>query len=116
MSWPQRPLPGELLRVLVVARLPFAVPTEPLYAARSERYDDPFTQYALPQAILRFRQGFGRLIRSSSDRGVVVVLDQRILSRRYGPVFLESLPACTVMKGSLREMSQAIHQWITRAP
>ena len=68
----------------IIARLPFAVPTDPVYKARSEQYDDPFQQYALPSAILRFRQGFGRLIRDRSDRGAVVVLDRRIFEKRYG--------------------------------
>ena len=77
-------LPGEALSLLVIARLPFAVPTEPVFAARSAMYDDPFAQYAVPQAVLRFKQGFGRLIRTKTDRGVVVVLDRRIVSKKYG--------------------------------
>ena len=72
---------NETLKVLVVARLPFNVPTEPIFAARSGQYEQPFMQYAVPQAVLRFRQGFGRLIRSKGDRGVAVVLDSRITSR-----------------------------------
>ncbi|MDP6102152.1 MAG: helicase C-terminal domain-containing protein, partial [Dehalococcoidia bacterium] len=104
------------LKVLVVARLPFNVPTDPVFAARSQQFEDPFNQYAVPQSVLRFRQGFGRLIRGEEDRGVVVVLDPRILSRSYGPVFLESLPNCTVVKGSLRELSQAVKQWIAKSP
>ncbi|MBI4282358.1 MAG: DEAD/DEAH box helicase family protein [Chloroflexi bacterium] len=114
--WEGVDIPGGALKALVVARLPFNVPTEPVFAARSQLFEDPFNQYAVPQSVLRFRQGFGRLIRGEEDRGVVVVLDQRILSRRYGPVFLESLPGCTVMKGSLRELSQAVKQWIASAP
>ncbi|MFH1560632.1 MAG: helicase C-terminal domain-containing protein [Chloroflexota bacterium] len=114
--WEGVDIPGGALKALVMARLPFNVPTEPVFAARSQLFEDPFNQYAVPQSVLRFRQGFGRLIRGEEDRGVVVVLDQRILSRRYGPVFLESLPGCTVMKGSLRELSQAVRQWITGTP
>jgi DNA polymerase-3 subunit epsilon/ATP-dependent DNA helicase DinG len=114
--WEGVDIPGGALKALVVARLPFNVPTEPVFAARSQLFEDPFNQYAVPQSVLRFRQGFGRLIRGEEDRGVVVVLDQRILSRPYGRVFLESLPRCTVVKGSLRELSQDVQQWIAKAP
>ncbi|MCZ6615290.1 MAG: exonuclease domain-containing protein [Chloroflexi bacterium] len=110
--WEGVDLPGDLLRVLVVARLPFPVPTEPLFAARSERYDDPFTQYALPQAVLRFRQGFGRLIRSNSDRGVVVVLDSRIVNKRYGEVFLNSIPDCTVRRVTIQALGTEVQEWL----
>jgi predicted DnaQ family exonuclease/DinG family helicase len=110
--WEGVDIPGGALKALVVARLPFNVPTEPVFAARSQLFENPFTQYAVPQAVLRFRQGFGRLIRGEQDRGVVVLLDQRVLSRSYGSAFLDSIPKCTVMKGSLRELSQAIKQWI----
>ena len=114
--WEGVDIPGGALKALVVARLPFNVPTEPVFAARSQLFEDPFNQFAVPQSVLRFRQGFGRLIRGEEDRGVVVVLDQRILSRPYGRVFLESLPGCTVVKGSLRELSQDVQQWIAKAP
>jgi ATP-dependent DNA helicase DinG len=76
--------------------LPFSVPDDPVFAARSETFDDPFGEYAIPETILRFRQGFGRLIRTKTDRGVVVILDKRVLTKSYGPVmFLNSLPDCT---------------------
>jgi DNA polymerase-3 subunit epsilon/ATP-dependent DNA helicase DinG len=114
--WEGVDIPGGALKALVVARLPFNVPTEPVFAARSQQFEDPFNQYAVPQSVLRFRQGFGRLIRGEEDRGVVVVLDQRILSRPYGRVFLESLPGCTVAKGSLRELSHDVQQWIAKSP
>ena len=93
--WEGVDVPGDALSLLIMARLPFAVPTDPVFAARSALYDDPFSQYAVPQAVLRFKQGFGRLIRTKTDRGVLVVLDQRIVSKTYGPEFLGSLPACT---------------------
>ncbi|HLE04019.1 MAG TPA: helicase C-terminal domain-containing protein, partial [Anaerolineales bacterium] len=82
--WEGVDVPGEALSVLVIAKLPFDVPSDPIVAARSETFEDPFDQYQLPEAILRFRQGFGRLIRSQSDRGVVAILDKRVLSKRYG--------------------------------
>ncbi len=103
---------GEALSLLVMARLPFNVPTEPVFAARSALYDAPFEQYAVPQAVLRFRQGFGRLIRSKTDRGVLVVLDRRIVSKRYGSAFLESLPGCGVREVMLREMPDIVEGWL----
>ena len=104
---------GEALSLLLIARLPFAVPTDPVFVARSALYDDPFRQYALPQAVLRFKQGFGRLIRRKTDRGVVVVLDRRIRSKPYGSVFLQSLPPCTTREAPLREMPGAVRDWLS---
>ena len=95
---------GDALSVLVIAKLPFSVPTDPIFAARSEQFDDPFNQYAVPQSILRFKQGFGRLIRSREDRGVVAVLDRRLLTKKYGQMFLESLPHTTVRSGPLQRL------------
>jgi DNA polymerase-3 subunit epsilon/ATP-dependent DNA helicase DinG len=92
--------------------LPFAVPTDPVFAARSEAYEDPFRQYAVPQAILRFKQGFGRLIRSKTDRGIVAVLDRRILTRSYGKTFLNSLPACTVRTAPLSALGPMAKAWV----
>jgi DNA polymerase-3 subunit epsilon/ATP-dependent DNA helicase DinG len=95
---------GDALSVLVITRLPFAVPTDPVVAARGELYDDPFSQYSLPQAILKFRQGFGRLIRSQTDRGVVVILDRRVVSKPYGKQILKSLPNCRVQTTTVPEV------------
>ncbi|MGC8780281.1 MAG: helicase C-terminal domain-containing protein [Anaerolineae bacterium] len=103
---------GPALSALVLVKLPFAVPTDPIVAARSETFDDPFYHYQVPDAILRFRQGFGRLIRSKTDRGVVVVLDRRIQSKQYGRLFLESLPECTIHRGPLMNLPAAARQWI----
>ena len=111
--WEGVDIPGGALKALVVARLPFNVPTEPVFAARSQLFDDPFNQYAVPQSVLRFRQGFGRLIRGEEDRGVVVVLDQRIVSRRYGRVFLESIPECSQSRGTLRDLPREVGRWLT---
>jgi len=105
---------GEALSCLVIARLPFPVPDDPIIAARSEAYEDPFGQYAVPQTVLRFRQGFGRLIRSKSDRGVVVVLDKRLLTKYYGGVFIDSLPECTIQQGSVEELPRIAAEWIKR--
>ena len=103
---------GPALSCLVIVRLPFSVPTDPIFAARSESFDEPFYQYSVPETILRFRQGFGRLIRSKSDRGVVVVLDRRLQTKAYGQMFLDSLPECTVRRGPLASLPQAAARWI----
>ncbi len=110
--WEGVDIPGEALSVLVIVKLPFEVPTEPIIAARSETFEDPFSEYQLPEAILRFRQGFGRLIRTQSDRGVVAILDKRILTKRYGKAFLESLPACNVKIGPMRELPAKASKWL----
>jgi len=107
---------GEALSVLVIARLPFNVPTEPIYAARAELFDDPFHQYAIPQATIRFKQGFGRLIRSKTDRGAVVILDRRLQTKRYGAAFLDSIPKCTVVKGPSRDLPTAVTKWLKGIP
>src|SRR5438552_4412637 len=103
---------GDALSVLVIAKLPFAVPTDPVFAARSEGFEDPFNQYSVPQAILKFKQGFGRLIRSRNDRGVVAVLDRRVLSKRYGQAFLNSLPECTVKEGPTANLGSEVALWL----
>jgi len=92
--------PGEALSNVILTRLPFSVPDEPLFEARCERIKEkggePFRELQLPEAILKFRQGVGRLIRSREDRGQIAVLDGRILSRTYGKSFLKILPECPV--------------------
>jgi ATP-dependent DNA helicase DinG len=103
---------GAALSVLVIARLPFSVPDDPIFAARSDTFDNPFAEYAIPETILRFRQGFGRLIRTKTDRGVVVVLDKRLLTKSYGPMFLNSLPECTRVRASLTKLPDAARRWL----
>jgi DNA polymerase-3 subunit epsilon/ATP-dependent DNA helicase DinG len=110
--WEGVDIADNAMKVLVVARLPFNVPTEPVFAARSGLYEQPFMQYAVPQAVLRFRQGFGRLIRNKSDRGVVVVLDSRITSKPYGRSFLGSVPPATVLRGELAEVMSGVREWL----
>ncbi|MBI4307808.1 MAG: hypothetical protein HY684_03285 [Chloroflexi bacterium] len=110
--WEGVDIGGETLKVLVLTRLPFAVPTEPVFAARSQLFDDPFSEYALPQTILRFKQGFGRLIRRRTDRGAVVVLDTRVTQRAYGAAFLHSLPPCTVKSGPMRDIPRSVMAWL----
>ena len=110
--WEGVDIPGPDLSGLIIAKLPFAVPSDPIFAARSETYSNAFTEYAVPDAILRFRQGFGRLIRRRSDRGVVAIFDSRVISKSYGASFLESLPDCTVEFGSLDKLASAASSWI----
>jgi DNA polymerase-3 subunit epsilon/ATP-dependent DNA helicase DinG len=105
-------VPGQALSVLVIVRLPFDVPSDPIITARSETFENPFQEYQIPEAILRFRQGFGRLIRTKSDRGVVAVLDSRILSKQYGQLFLNSLPPCTQKRGPVEELPGIAARWL----
>jgi len=110
--WEGIDVPGERLSCVVMVRLPFPVPTDPVYAARAERVRDAFTQLALPQAALRLKQGFGRLIRRSSDRGAVVILDNRILGRDYGKAFLDVLPPASRFVGPSAEISDRVGAWL----
>ncbi len=105
-------VPGDALSVVVLTKLPFDVPTDPLIAARSELYEDSFSEYYLPEAILKFRQGFGRLIRTASDRGIVAIFDRRVLTKQYGRLFLESLPQCTTRKGPIMNLPKMAAQWL----
>ncbi|MBI5289981.1 MAG: exonuclease, partial [Chloroflexi bacterium] len=114
--WEGVDVTGEALSLLIMARLPFAVPSDPVYQARSELFEQPFEQFALPQAILRFKQGFGRLIRRKTDRGVMVVLDRRLRSRQYGEAFLRSLPSCELRDVPLRDLGAEVSGWLPRAP
>ena len=114
--WEGIDVPGDRLSCVVMARLPFPVPTEPVFAARSEQVRDPFRGYALPLAALRLKQGFGRLIRRASDRGAVVILDPRISTREYGRAFLEVLPPATVYDGPVEGVARAVADWVGASP
>jgi ATP-dependent DNA helicase DinG len=98
--WEGVDVKGRALEQVILTRLPFRVPSEPLQEARIEdlerRGKDPFRDFTVPQAVLKFKQGFGRLIRAATDRGVVAVLDSRILGKSYGRLFLASLPRTRV--------------------
>lgn len=110
--WEGVDVPGQALSVLALTKLPFDVPSDPIVAARGETFEDPFNQYSLPEAILRFRQGFGRLIRTKTDRGVAVIFDRRIMTKAYGRSFIESLPECTREQGSLAALPARAARWL----
>ncbi len=110
--WEGVDIPGEALSVLAIIKLPFDVPSDPIIAARSETFENAFQEYTLPEAILRFRQGFGRLIRTKFDRGVVVIFDKRVLTKSYGKLFVESLPQCTVRVAPVANLPQMAGQWL----
>jgi REP element-mobilizing transposase RayT len=96
--WQGIDVQGETLRNVIIVKLPFAVPDEPIIEARLEAIQrsggNPFMEYSVPEAIIKLKQGFGRLIRSRTDRGIVVLLDSRVTGKRYGKLFLDALPAC----------------------
>ncbi len=98
--WTGVDVPGDALSNVIITKLPFAVPNHPLIEARCDRIraagGRPFEEYTIPDAVLMFRQGIGRLIRSRTDRGIIVVLDPRMVSKSYGRIFLNSIPRCPV--------------------
>ena len=102
--WQGVDVPGDALQNVIITKLPFSVPDQPLLQARLEairkRGGNPFMEYQVPEAAIRLKQGFGRLIRSQQDRGIVVLLDPRVRTKRYGQILLESLPECEVVTES----------------
>jgi len=117
--WEGVDVPGRSLEQVIIARLPFRVPTEPVLEARAQaieqRGGDPFMEYTVPQAVIRFKQGFGRLIRHRSDRGVVLILDTRVVKKGYGRMFLRSLPPARVIRGHSDEVFTEIGQFFSES-
>jgi ATP-dependent DNA helicase DinG len=117
--WEGVDAPGETLQLVVICKLPFRVPTDPVQLARSEavekRGGNAFMEISLPEAVIRLKQGFGRLIRHSEDRGAVVILDSRIATKRYGQLFIQSLPECRLLADGLdaisREVAKFLFDW-----
>ena len=106
---------GDALQCVILTKLPFRVPTEPIIQARAEAIElaggNSFAEYAVPQAVVKFRQGFGRLIRRKTDRGAIVVLDRRIVTKYYGSVFLKSLPGVPVVSGPRNVVRETLEEF-----
>ncbi|MFO7538568.1 MAG: exonuclease domain-containing protein [Chloroflexota bacterium] len=112
--WEGVDVPGPALQAVLIAKLPFDVPSDPIFAARSETFDNSFYEYSIPEAILRFRQGFGRLIRRKDDEGVVAILDKRVISKRYGHAFVQALPECMVLRQRIGRLGELTVRWLNR--
>ncbi len=114
--WEGVDIPGEDLSCLIIVRLPFSPPDEPLTEAKcqmiAKQGGNAFSEYSLPEAILRFKQGFGRLIRTETDRGIMIVFDRRIVTTKYGKAFLKSIPPVPVKKGTMAELVEFIQNWL----
>ena len=114
--WEGIDIPGQALSCVILVKLPFWPPSMPLIEARSELLEsqgrNPFWEFMLPEAVIRFKQGFGRLIRTKMDRGFVILLDDRVIGKRYGSLFLSSLPLDTHIRGDEKQVFQQISLWI----
>ena len=110
--WEGVDIPGRALSQIIVVRLPFPSPVDPIHAARGEQYEDSFSEYLLPRAILRFRQGFGRLIRHEGDKGIFTILDSRFSTARYGVQFAQSLPDAEIETVQLADLQSEITNWL----
>jgi ATP-dependent DNA helicase DinG len=111
--WEGVDIAGDALTTLVIHKLPFDVPSDPIYKVRGQMFANGFMEYSVPRAILRFRQGFGRLIRSKKDYGVMIVLDDRVLGKEYGQMFLAALPqGVTIEKMPLDEVAGKTKEWL----
>lgn len=114
--WEGVDVPGDELSALIITKLPFPVPSDPVFQARGELLDNEFMELSVPKAVLKFKQGFGRLIRRTSDRGVVAVLDRRVIAKRYGAHFLQSLPPTTQRIASRRDLPEYAQAWLAGEP
>ena len=114
--WEGVDMPSGLLKAVVITRLPFQVPTDPIVQSRSALYDDPFAEFSVPNAVLRFRQGIGRLIRNKDDRGNIVVLDSRIIGHGYGRTFQDSMPPCRHTPSLTANVGMLAARWLEARP
>jgi DNA polymerase-3 subunit epsilon/ATP-dependent DNA helicase DinG len=110
--WEGVDIQGDRLSALAICKLPFDVPSDPIFAARSETFENAFNDYSVPETVLRFRQGFGRLIRSRTDRGVVAVFDKRLISKNYGEAFIKALPGPTSRRAPLAMLGKSVKEWL----
>ncbi|MFO1444637.1 ATP-dependent DNA helicase DinG [Bacillus sp. Bva_UNVM-123] len=114
--WEGIDIPGEDLSCLIIVRLPFSPPDDPIMEAKCEEIKNnggnPFSNYSLPEAIIRFKQGFGRLIRTKTDRGFIFIFDRRVITTKYGKSFLESIPSIPVEKRKIGEIVEMIKKWL----
>ena len=114
--WQGVDIPGESLSQVIIVKLPFTVPNDPVFVARAEaiekRGGSSFMELSVPEAVIKFRQGIGRLIRRSDDKGVVVVLDRRIYEKKYGSIFIASMPDCKKAYEPVSELSRRINSFI----
>lgn len=117
--WEGVDVPGEALQCVILTKLPFRVPTEPILEARAEAIanagGNAFMEFTVPQAVIKFRQGFGRLVRRKTDSGAIVVLDRRVLTKHYGKVFLESLPDLRVVSGKSEQVYAELSRFFDNA-
>lgn len=117
--WEGVDIPGEALTCLAIVRLPFQPPNHPVVEAKCDRLkaqkENPFIRYSVPQAVIRFKQGFGRLVRTSGDRGIAIIYDTRVIETRYGKHFLYSLPGPKIEHMPTEQMVPRIRQWLGEA-
>ena len=114
--WQGVDVPGDSLRQVIIVKLPFTVPNDPVFVARSEAVEkkggNAFMELSVPEAVIKFRQGIGRLIRKTDDKGAVVVLDRRIYEKRYGSIFTSSMPNCKKIYDSLSSITNKITEFL----
>ena len=116
--WEGVDVAGESLRCVIIVKLPFKAPNDPLMEAYAQALTaegkNPFFDYAVPQAVVKFKQGFGRLMRQKSDRGCVLCLDKRLVTKAYGKIFLKSLPPCQTLFLKTDKVMEAMHDFYER--
>ena len=110
--WEGVDIQGEELSALAICKLPFDVPSGPIFAARSETFDNAFNEFSVPETVLRFRQSFGQLIRSKSNYSIVVIYDRRVLTKSYGAAFLNALPQTTIVRTPLAQLGATVRKWL----